>query len=181
MSELVSLDDGSLDDVMVRIRVYESERNGVQEGKYLGHQVRYWCVGCGYMKQIPVSTPDFPYMGKGAKWSWNSSLSLPVLAPSQLHRTYEYPNNGTPEEKAEADRLMERDGSRELMMNHKKFGRRCHTFIGMNGAPPGHVIFLNDCTHAVRGVHRLLPRREWPQLWAARMVVKADSGQGLTK
>jgi hypothetical protein len=33
----------------------------------------------------------------------------------------------------------------------------CHSFIGINGAKPGEIIFLSDCTHALAGQVRPLP------------------------
>lgn len=34
---------------------------------------------------------------------------------------------------------------------------RCHTFVGCNGAQPGEVIFLGDCTHALAGTVQPFP------------------------
>lgn len=35
----------------------------------------------------------------------------------------------------------------------------CHSFVGCNGAQPGEIVFLSDCTHALAGQVRPLP--EW--------------------
>jgi hypothetical protein len=158
---LVSTDAGSLDDLFVVCETREYRQEG--EGPYLGKQVRYWCEGCGYAHQIPVR----PWAGRGDSWEWNGDVKLPVLSPSQLHTTYVWPKDDAG--KAEADALRVRDPSMGLMMAHPVFGRRCHTFIGINGAPPGHVIFLGDCLHQLRGVRPLLPRKDWPDsYWAKR-------------
>ncbi|MCL4695464.1 MAG: hypothetical protein KJ023_00155 [Burkholderiaceae bacterium] len=34
----------------------------------------------------------------------------------------------------------------------------CHSFVGCNGAQPGQIVFLSDCTHALAGqVRELAP------------------------
>lgn len=38
---------------------------------------------------------------------------------------------------------------------------RCHTFVGCNGAQPGQIIYLGDCSHALAGQVR--PLAEMPQ------------------
>lgn len=173
VAKLIALKGGSLDDVLVVSTHCKYDKDvPANQGEYLGKMVRYWCEGCGYAHQIGVQSPnEEPYKG-GPSWPWNGSLTDPVLSPSQLHRTYHWPKDGTPEEQAEADALLAQPGGTERMMVHPKFGHTCHTFIGINGAPPGHIIYLSDCTHGLRGqVRRLLPRREWPDRWWARVAV----------
>lgn len=65
--------------------------------------------------------------GPGA-WEWNGDRDRPVFSPSVLV-TIQYP-----------DRTYV-----------------CHTFVGCNGAQPGEVIFLSDCTHALAGTVQPLP------------------------
>lgn len=38
--------------------------------------------------------------------------------------------------------------------------QRCHTFVGCNGAQPGEITFLGDCTHALAG--KTLPMADLP-------------------
>ena len=38
--------------------------------------------------------------------------------------------------------------------------KRCHSFVGCNGAQPGQIIFLGDCTHALAGQTVDLPEIE---------------------
>lgn len=63
--------------------------------------------------------------GNGA-WGWNGDADRPVFTPSVL-TTW-------------------RDHSTKPPTEH-----RCHTFVGCNGAQPGEVIFLGDCTHTLAG------------------------------
>lgn len=152
---------GTLDDVMLLIRTSEYKQEGEPPG-WSGHQVRYWCEGCGYIHQIGVHREGEPHYPGGPSWHWNGDLLNPVLAPSQLHRTYNYPADGSDADKAEFDAL---PGTFDARIS-SRFGHVCHTFIGINGAPPGHVIFLADCRKAAGfplagQVRRLLPRREW--------------------
>lgn len=38
--------------------------------------------------------------------------------------------------------------------------KRCHSFVGCNGAQPGQITFLSDCTHALAGKTVDLPEIE---------------------
>jgi hypothetical protein len=67
--------------------------------------------------------------GPGA-WSWNGDKDKPVLSPSMLIKL-DYPDR-----------------------THV-----CHTFVGCNGAQPGEIIYLSDCTHALAGQVR--PLLDW--------------------
>lgn len=158
---LISMDDGSLDDVLVVTQ------------HAIGKHVTYWCIGCDGIHDIPVR----PYTGSGASWDWNGDARLPVLSPSQLTRTARYPSSGTKEQQEEY-RTLQHNSAADALMDHPVFGLRCHTFVGSNGAPPGHVVFLGDCSHEVRGVHPLLPRREWPSLGWAKVAVQAGPTRG---
>lgn len=70
--------------------------------------------------------------GPGA-WSWNGDLEKPVFTPSVLTTWTQRPEGAAPIE------------------------HRCHTFVGCNGAQPGEVIFLGDCTHALAGTVQPFP------------------------
>lgn len=62
----------------------------------------------------------------GGAWGWNGDAERPVFSPSVL-TTWSDHSTSSPTE------------------------HRCHTFVGCNGAQPGEVIFLGDCTHALAG------------------------------
>lgn len=65
-------------------------------------------------------------------WGWNGDVERPVFTPSVL-----------------------------TTWNEPSGDKRCHTFVGCNGAQPGEVIFLDDCTHALRGAHPFPELPDW--------------------
>jgi hypothetical protein len=69
-------------------------------------------------------------IGDPKAWAWNGSRDTPVLSPSLLVNLGPY----------DAPRI-------------------CHSFVGCNGAQPGEIIFLNDCTHHLAGQVR--PLIDW--------------------
>ena len=95
--------------------------------------LHYWCQGCDSAHMIKTK-------GNGA-WGWNGDVENPVFTPSVL---VTYPANPDAEEQFKEWRTE----------------RRCHTFVGCNGAQPGEVIFLGDCTHALAG--QVLPLPDLP-------------------
>lgn len=90
----------------------------------------YWCQGCQSPHTIKTK-------GDGA-WEWNGDAEKPVFGPSVL---VTWPANPNASEEFKEWRTE----------------RRCHTFVGCNGAQPGQVIFLNDCTHELAGTVQELP------------------------
>jgi len=94
----------------------------------------YWCQGC----QEPHTVKT---RGAGA-WNWNGDETKPVLSPSVL---VTYP--AVPDAKEQ--------------FKEWRTERRCHTFVGCNGAAPGEVIFLQDCTHALAGTTQ--PLQDLPE------------------
>jgi hypothetical protein len=90
----------------------------------------YWCQGCAGPHSICT---------KGASaWGWNGDVDRPIFTPSVK---VTYPAVPDAEEKFKEWRTE----------------RICHTFVGCNGAKPGEVIFLGDCTHALAGAVQPLP------------------------
>jgi hypothetical protein len=68
-------------------------------------------------------------------------------------------------EKGERDLAAWRGMSHEqrILADIKEFDNLpsvCHTFVGCNGAQPGEVIFLGDCTHSLAG--KTLPFPDLP-------------------
>lgn len=93
-------------------------------------RLAYWCQGCNEIHQVRI---------KGAgSWGWNGDVERPVFTPSVA---VSYPANPKASEEFKEWRT----------------ARMCHTFIGCNGAQPGEVIFLVDCTHALAGTVQPLP------------------------
>lgn len=94
-----------------------------------GHEgLIYWCQGCESSHGIRTKGPD--------AWGWNGDPERPVFTPSVL-TTYT-PGGGLPREPDDPP-------------------ERCHTFVGCNGAQPGEVIFLSDCTHNLAGAVQPFP------------------------
>lgn len=131
-----------------------------------GGGLGYWCQGCKEMHVIWVQG-QAPEDGR-PRWTWNGDVEKPVFGPSVLCRSYRYPTPYEPDtnpEHAEIRANFEQRGrdGHEWMMNHPKWGRRCHTFIGCNGAQPGQVIFLSDCMHEFAGQVLDLPDLPQPR------------------
>lgn len=103
----------------------------------LSNKLRGWShegrKGLIYWCQGCGSAHSICIEGPGA-WGWNGDAEKPAFTPSVL-TTYTGPDAG-------------QDGAPPT---------RCHTFIGCNGAQPGEVIFLGDCTHALAGTVQPLP------------------------
>lgn len=120
-----------------------------KDGLFAG--VRFWCPGCKYYggslmeHTLPVTyreypgEPESPLVAGKDHWSFNGDFDHPVFGPS-LNMSW---GSGQPE-----------------VVSH-----RCHTFIGCNGAQPGQIVFLGDCTHELRGQVVDLPDVPVPKPW----------------
>lgn len=93
----------------------------------------YWRQGCESLHQI-----WYEGGAPGRNWGWNGDAERPIFTPSVL---VTYPANPDADEEFKEWRT----------------ARCCHTFVGCNGAQPGEVIFLGDCTHALAGTVQPLP------------------------
>ena len=111
-----------------------------------GGRIAFWCPGCDEAHQIAVGD------GPGARWSWNGDAEKPVFGPSILVTGTEWLTD------AEHARMMRGESIEPRP-------RRCHSFIGCNGAAPGQIVFLGDCTHALAGQTINIP--DWPTPCAA--------------
>lgn len=160
---------------------YKDDPANDNRGEYLGKQLRYWCESCGGVHQIGLTINGVRYK-QGASWEWNGRVDGGLtLAPSQLSRSYRYPVEGTETDKADFEKVRE-VGTFDAFVA-SRFRHICHTFIGMGGAPAGHIIWLGDCFHDGKTaplagqVRKLLPRIEWPGdsgRWWAKLYEKSD-------
>ena len=103
-----------------KLRKWYEQATG-QEG------LKYWCQGCNTPHIVIVSGP-------GA-WGWNGDVERPVFTPSVLVTGVKQLTN-------EQHKTYLRDGTLPAAEP-----MRCQAFVGCNGAQPGEVIFLGDCTH----------------------------------
>ncbi|MGN8062800.1 hypothetical protein ACTJK4_14170 [Ralstonia sp. 22111] len=104
------------------------------EGRFYGIKILCpacrWPDGKAMLKVLPVTwlpageTEESPHVAGMPHWSFNGDFEKPVLGPSVLQWWGE-------------------EGSDRY--------RRCHSFIGCNGAQPGQITFLSDCSHALAG------------------------------
>lgn len=116
-----------------KLRKWGNDANG-DEG------LTYWCQGC-------EATHGVKTKGQGA-WSWNQDAEKPIFGPSVLYQSDMWKPPVTPENLAQF---------RAAPWEQTQVKHVCHTFIGCNGAQPGEVIFLSDCTHALAGTVQLFP------------------------
>lgn len=109
----------------------------------------YWCQGCKMTHTIRTK-------GAGSCWSWNGDAVKPVFSPSVLATSGHYVPSHKPGDHCWCDYLREHPEDKD-----GTFGcNRCHTFVGCNGAQPGEVIFLSDCSHELAG--QVLPLPDLP-------------------
>ena len=115
----------------------------------VGNRLFFWCPGCDEA-HVLTHGPD--------GWGWNGNGDAPAFTPSVLVTG----TRMTAEGRAMLDRGENPPGGK-----YPSRPLRCHSFIGCNGAQPGQITFLADCTHALGGKTVDLP--DWPD---------ADSEEG---
>lgn len=105
----------------------------------------YWCQGCDSIHSIKTK-------GNGA-WGWCGNVNRPVFSPSVLLKSTRFTEKGEAELEAWCANGM------PFTKGHKfdSIPYSCHSFVGCNGAQPGEVIFLSDCTHKFAGQTVALP------------------------
>lgn len=101
-----------------------------------GERLLFHCPGCGSVHGPTVGP------GSGPLWTFNGDHLKPVFSPSLLVTWSEWTPNGAPADQG-------------VWVNHV-----CHSFIGCNGAQPGQIIFLGDCTHPLAGQTVDIPQWE---------------------
>lgn len=106
-------------------------------------RLTYWCQGCEDIHQVRIKGPG--------SWGWNGDVERPVFNPSVRTRNGHYAYD-TPRETCWCTWNRDHpDDPSSFKCYH------CHTFVGCNGAQPGEVIFLADCSHALAGTVQPLP------------------------
>lgn len=103
----------------------------------------YWCQGCNELHGI-----NYEGGTAGANWTWNGDMDKPVFSPSVLYQR----DMWTPPVNSENIEQWRAAPWEQHQVKHV-----CHTFVGCNGAQPGEVIFLGDCTHALAGTVQPFP------------------------
>lgn len=114
-----------------------------------GGGLTFWCQGCKEAHTIWVGD------GPGPRWSWNGDVEAPVFGPSVLVTGRKFTEKG----QADFD-AWHQAGCPKPAPEFEAADMRCHTFVGCNGARPGEIIFLADCTHELAG--KVLPLAEMP-------------------
>lgn len=119
-----------------------------QISKYLrnvaGGGLTFWCQGCREAHTVWTG------QGPGPRWTWNGDVERPVFGPSVLVRGLQ----------ALRDERGRWTGEYRRGADGHPLQQVCHTFVGCNGAQPGEIIFLGDCTHELAG--KVLPLAELP-------------------
>lgn len=123
------------------------------KGEHYGYQ--FICPACDH----PVTLPTAPEH-TGHAWGFNGDLDKPVFTPSVLQQSSRW----SKARRAEAAAIKARTGAwptRDELPDDVHYV--CHSFVGCNGAAPGQIIFLADCTHALVGQVVDLPdvESEW--------------------
>lgn len=105
------------------------------DGRVYG--VKILCPACLYMsgepmehilpvRVLPAGETEFsPHIGNRDRWDFNGDFEKPVFTPS-LNTWWG-------------------GGNTQIPLH------RCHSYIGCNGAAPGQIKYLDDCTHALKG------------------------------
>lgn len=119
-----------------------------QISKYLrqvdGGGLTFWCQGCREAHTIWVGK------GGGPRWTWNGDVEKPVFGPSVRVSGL----------RTMRDQFGNWNGRYLRGENGEPLPKLCHTFVGCNGAQPGEIFFLSDCTHELAG--KVLPLAELP-------------------
>lgn len=111
-----------------------------------GQQLLFRCPGCKHVHG-PTIGP-----GAGPRWTFNGDYERAVFSPSLLVTWNSHEPPVTPENLEEF---------RRNPWEQKAVPKVCHSFIGCNGAQPGQIIFLGDCTHDLAGKVVDIPPFTW--------------------
>lgn len=113
------------------------------------------CPGCRQRHGPTVGSE----LGGGERWGFNGDYEKPVFSPSLLVWWPEY----SPSAQAFSRAFHEKHGrypTRDEDPPNAWDQKRCHSHIGCNGAQPGEIIFLSDCTHEL--ANKTVPLQPYP-------------------
>lgn len=105
----------------------------------------FHCPGCRMVHGPSVGPKS---IDPGPRWTWNGSYDKPVFSPSLIVRWDTLSEASRARNNAHRAAHGVNLSSAELPYDVHHI---CHSFIGCNGAAPGQIIFLHDCTHAMAG------------------------------
>lgn len=103
--------------------------------------LNFRCPGCREVHSVRTEG--------GSSWTFNGDYALPVLSPSVLVSGL----------KTERDAEGKWTGEYVRAANGEPAKMICHSFVGCNGAQPGQISFLGDCTHELAG--RVVDLPDW--------------------
>lgn len=118
-----------------------------------GQRLLFRCPGCKFVHG-PTIGP-----GAGPRWSFNGDYDRPVFGPSLLVKWRNVSTEGRAKNEAH-------HAAHGRWMNDAEIApywedKVCHSFIGCNGAAPGQIVFLGDCTHELAGKVVDIPPFSW--------------------
>lgn len=96
--------------------------------------LNFWCPGCNHVHTISINGPN--------TWAWNGDAEKPVFSPSVLVSGVKMTE--------EAEEMI-RNKVPPPGGKYPSVPDICHSFVGCNGAQPGQIVFLGDCTHHLKG------------------------------
>jgi hypothetical protein len=100
-----------------------------------GGGLSFWCPGCREAHTVWTGEGPQP------RWAWNGDAERPVFSPSVLVRGAQ----------TVRDAEGRWTGGWKLDAAGEPLQQVCHSFVGCNGAQPGQIVFLGDCTHELAG------------------------------
>ena len=125
----------------------------------------FWCLGCGEPHRICIKQGEYKNSEGNLVpteypiWTFNNDFKLPVLSPSVLS----YYDVHT------------RDEAGNIVSTRRH--TCCHSFVGINGAGPGQIIYLNDSPHHLSGKIIDLPDFTLRGDWFNRMHLMGENAE----
>jgi len=118
------------------------------------HGYSFWCLGCGEAHSVWLTHPS------RYNWQFKGDENLPSFYPSVLitcgHYMPDYKNDGHCWCTYNAAKIAKGEKPSPFVCF------RCHSWVGVNGAQPGQIHYLEDSTHKYAGQTIDLP--EHPEL-----------------
>lgn len=119
--------------------------------------ITFWCAGCNRTHHINTGPQG---------WQWNGDVEKPVLSPSISIKSGHYASHWKAHdpETGKPDPCWCTYNAEHPEAECPFSCQVCHSFVGINGAQPGQIIYLSDCTHALANRTIDLPRK-WEHEW----------------